>query len=243
MSGIDKAAILAWAESNPAPASAVVAAIVSVLLFVALRVFGGGNGGSGGSGGAVGVDKAASSAESAPLGPPRKLQPDELRDFTPKGVARCHAAAGVNLPRTRPHQRINALTNHWRPPRPTELSKFRGTGGAPIYIAVLGSVFDMSSHPSGPSFYGPGGPYHCFAGRCAAAALPTPCFPHLTHAPAPRGSSDATCGLGAMKLDVKEFEGMRHGDLSEEELGTAKDWVRARASSPRRTPRGDCGRV
>ena len=47
-----------------------------------------------------------------------------------------------------------------------ELAQFKGEGGRPIYVAADGLVFNMSSHEGGPAFYGPGGGYHVFAGRC-----------------------------------------------------------------------------
>lgn len=58
--------------------------------------------------------------------------------------------------------------------RVEELSIANGDDGAPIYIAVKDpysseiTVFDMSS---ASEFYGPGGPYHVFAGRNATHGL------------------------------------------------------------------------
>lgn len=43
----------------------------------------------------------------------------------------------------------------------------------PIYVAINGSVFDVSANPS---MYGPGGGYHFFAGRDAARAFVSGCF-------------------------------------------------------------------
>jgi membrane-associated progesterone receptor component len=51
---------------------------------------------------------------------------------------------------------------------PEELRKMDGTNGNPVYVAVRGVIYDVSSRAT---FYGPGGPYHIFAGRDAARAL------------------------------------------------------------------------
>ncbi|KAI5360529.1 putative cytochrome b5-like heme/steroid binding domain-containing protein [Septoria linicola] len=51
---------------------------------------------------------------------------------------------------------------------PPQLEPFNGRDGKPIYFAVKGKVFDVSS---GRNFYGPGGPYENFAGRDASRGL------------------------------------------------------------------------
>ncbi|KAI8902904.1 cytochrome b5-like heme/steroid binding domain-containing protein [Globomyces pollinis-pini] len=51
---------------------------------------------------------------------------------------------------------------------PKELSEFNGVDGKPIYLAVKGEVFDVSSQPG---FYGPGSSYENFAGRDASRGL------------------------------------------------------------------------
>ena len=74
-----------------------------------------------------------------------------------------------------------------------ELAEFNGQRGKPIHIAgrsvlhclcvfptdrrppltfaVDGIVFNMSSHPTGASFYGPGGPYGLMAGWCVCYSV------------------------------------------------------------------------
>ncbi|KAK7208441.1 hypothetical protein BZA70DRAFT_273736 [Myxozyma melibiosi] len=62
----------------------------------------------------------------------------------------------------------------------SELALYNGkTPGLPIYLAINSSVFDVSE---GRTSYGPGGPYHIFAGRDATRAFVTGCFTSdLTH--------------------------------------------------------------
>jgi predicted heme/steroid binding protein len=56
---------------------------------------------------------------------------------------------------------------------------FNGTDDSkPIYIAINGTVWDVSSNPK---TYGPGGSYHSFAGKDCARAFATNCLNHLTH--------------------------------------------------------------
>lgn len=57
---------------------------------------------------------------------------------------------------------------------PAQLSLYNGTDPAlPIYLAVNGSVFDVSANPM---IYGPGGSYNFFAGKDATRAFVTGCF-------------------------------------------------------------------
>ncbi|XP_058113997.1 probable steroid-binding protein 3 [Magnolia sinica] len=50
-----------------------------------------------------------------------------------------------------------------------QLKQFDGSDASkPIYVAVKGRVFDVST---GKSFYGPGGPYCIFSGKDASRAL------------------------------------------------------------------------
>lgn len=89
-----------------------------------------------------------------------------------------------------------------RPVRASELSVANGEDGAPIYLALKDPyaprtvVFDMSK---GADFYGPGGPYHLFAGR------------------------DATCGLAKSSLDASALDGDA-ADLSAQEQETHIQW-------------------
>ena len=54
----------------------------------------------------------------------------------------------------------------------SELEDGDGTDGAPIYVALRGRVYDVST---GTAFYGPGKPYHHFVGRDASRAFATGC--------------------------------------------------------------------
>ncbi|KAL2822378.1 heme/steroid binding domain protein [Aspergillus cavernicola] len=57
---------------------------------------------------------------------------------------------------------------------PTQLLLHDGTNPAyPIYVAVNGTIFDVSANPH---MYGPGGSYNFFAGRDATRAFVTGCF-------------------------------------------------------------------
>jgi len=55
----------------------------------------------------------------------------------------------------------------------SELEDADGTDGAPIYVALRGRVYDVSS--SKAKFYGPGKPYNHFVGRDASRAFATGC--------------------------------------------------------------------
>ncbi|CAL5867013.1 uncharacterized protein PFLUO_LOCUS1225 [Penicillium psychrofluorescens] len=57
---------------------------------------------------------------------------------------------------------------------PPQLSLYNGSDRTlPIYLAVNGTVFDVSANPV---VYGPGGSYNFFAGRDATRAFVTGCF-------------------------------------------------------------------
>ena len=79
-----------------------------------------------------------------------------------------------------------------------------GKGTAPVYLAVKGKVYDVTS---GRNFYGPGGPYENFAGR------------------------DATRGLACQSFDeemlTKNLDGPLDEckDLTAEQLDNLNGWV------------------
>ncbi|KAF5829004.1 cytochrome b5-like heme/steroid binding domain-containing protein [Dunaliella salina] len=79
-----------------------------------------------------------------------------------------------------------------------ELQKYNGEEGRPVYVSVQRTVYDMSS---GATFYGPGGPYHIFAGHECSRAL------------------------AKMKIDESELNDNIE-DCSEKERQTLQDWVR-----------------
>lgn len=83
------------------------------------------------------------------------------------------------VPRYVKHRLFDPSPEHFRL-NEHELSQFDGEDPTkPIYVAVDGMVFDVSSRPD---TYGPIGAYHFFSGRDAARAFATGCFrTDLTH--------------------------------------------------------------
>uniref|UniRef100_A0A7N0V5G7 Cytochrome b5 heme-binding domain-containing protein n=1 Tax=Kalanchoe fedtschenkoi TaxID=63787 RepID=A0A7N0V5G7_KALFE len=80
-----------------------------------------------------------------------------------------------------------------------QLREFDGSDlSKPIYLAVKGRIFDVTS---GKSFYGPGGAYEMFAGKDASRAL----------AKMSKNEEDV----------VADIEG-----LSNKEMGVLSDWER-----------------
>lgn len=73
----------------------------------------------------------------------------------------------------------------------------------PVYLAVRGRVFDVTS---GRNFYGPGGPYENFAGRDASRGLAL-------------GSFDEAMLTKDLKGPLDKLE-----DLGPEEMGALRDW-------------------
>ena len=73
----------------------------------------------------------------------------------------------------------------------------------PVYLAVRGKVFDVTS---GKNFYGPGGPYENFAGRDASRGL--------------------ACGSFDEDMLTKDLYGPLDdlGGLGQEEMQAMQDW-------------------
>lgn len=79
-----------------------------------------------------------------------------------------------------------------------ELSLYVGKDNSPIYIALRGMVYDVTS---GAAFYGPEGGYAMFAGR------------------------DASKCLAKMSFETQELNKQDLSDLTEEENKTLNDWI------------------
>jgi predicted heme/steroid binding protein len=82
----------------------------------------------------------------------------------------------------------------------SQLNQYKGLDGRPIYLACNGVVFDMSSHESGPTFYGKGGPYEIFSG------------------------ADASVGLALMSTDPSTWTKSLVTELSASEMDVMRDW-------------------
>ena len=76
---------------------------------------------------------------------------------------------------------------------PSELKPFNGENNSPVYLAVRGQVFDVTS---GRNFYGPGGPYENFAGRDATRGLACGSFDEDMLTKDLQGPLDDLKGLG-----------------------------------------------
>ncbi|KAI4753438.1 cytochrome b5 [Aureobasidium sp. EXF-3400] len=86
---------------------------------------------------------------------------------------------------------------------PPELEPYNGRNNMPVYLAVRGRVFDVTS---GRNFYGPGGPYANFAGRDASRGL--------------------ACGSFDEDMLTKDLNGPLDtlSDLGEEEMEAMRGW-------------------
>lgn len=86
---------------------------------------------------------------------------------------------------------------------PPQLLPYNGLNGMPVYLAVRGKIFDVTS---GRNFYGPGGPYQNFAGRDASRGLAC-------------GSFDAEMLTENLNGPLDKLE-----DLGGEEMEALKGW-------------------
>ncbi|KAK1087955.1 Dihydrodipicolinate synthase [Friedmanniomyces endolithicus] len=86
---------------------------------------------------------------------------------------------------------------------PPQLMPFNGQDNQPVYLAVRGRIFDVTS---GRNFYGPGGPYANFAGQDASRGL--------------------ACGSFDEEMLTEDLKGPldRLEDLGGEEMEALKGW-------------------
>ncbi|MCJ1455331.1 hypothetical protein MMC28_005685 [Mycoblastus sanguinarius] len=87
---------------------------------------------------------------------------------------------------------------------PTELKPYNGEKDQPVYLAVRGQVFDVTT---GRNFYGPGGPYENFAGRDASRGLACGSFDEDMLTKDLHGPLDDLSGLGQEEMHaLKDWE-------------------------------------
>ena len=82
---------------------------------------------------------------------------------------------------------------------PPELKPYNGENDMPVYLAVRGKVFDVTT---GRNFYGPGGPYENFAGRDATRGLACGSFDDDMLTKDLQGPLDYLEGLGKDELQA-----------------------------------------
>ncbi|XP_076461981.1 neuferricin-like [Babylonia areolata] len=86
-----------------------------------------------------------------------------------------------------------------------ELSKYTGQSGGPVYLAVLGNVFDVTR---GKKHYGPGGGYSFFSGRDGSRAFVSGDFTE-------QGLTDDVSGFTTAEvLTLEEWEGFYRRDYT-----------------------------
>lgn len=120
---------------------------------------------------------------------------------------------------------------------PAELATFDGTDPEkPIYLAINGSVYDVSSNAR---TYGPGGSYRFFAGADAARSYVTGCFAE-DRTPDLRGVEDMYLPLDDAAVDA-HFSASELAELKAKERAEARDkvheallhWVKFFENSPK----------
>ncbi|KAI1471204.1 cytochrome b5 [Daldinia caldariorum] len=120
---------------------------------------------------------------------------------------------------------------------PAELAQYDGTDESkPIYLAINGSIFDVSSNRR---TYGPGGSYRFFAGADAARSYVTGCFAE-DRTPDMRGVEEMFLPLDDPVVDA-HFSPEELAALKEKELEEARNkvhegllhWVRFFENSPK----------
>lgn len=82
---------------------------------------------------------------------------------------------------------------------PPTLKPYNGENNMPVYLAVRGRIFDVSS---GRNFYGPGGPYENFAGRDASRGLACGSFDEDMLTKDLEGPLDDLKGLGSDEMEA-----------------------------------------
>ncbi|KAF8850893.1 cytochrome b5 [Acephala macrosclerotiorum] len=82
---------------------------------------------------------------------------------------------------------------------PPTLLPFNGENNMPVYLAVRGRVFDVTS---GRNFYGPGGPYANFAGRDASRGLACGSFDEEMLTKDLQAPLDTLEGLGGEEMEA-----------------------------------------
>ncbi|KAF2236824.1 cytochrome b5 [Viridothelium virens] len=140
----------------------------------------------------------------APISPPAA---EALPVFTPINLVLLSLLAFLIYTRIRPKPPI--VLPKAPPPTvfrvftPPELLPYNGTNHMPVYLAVRGKIFDVTS---GRNFYGPGGPYENFAGRDASRGL--------------------ACGSFDEEMLTKDLEGPLDTlqDLGPEEMEALQGW-------------------
>ncbi|KAF2845932.1 cytochrome b5 [Plenodomus tracheiphilus IPT5] len=133
----------------------------------------------------------------------------------------------------------------------TQLATFNGADPTkPIYLALNGTIYDVSSSPS---TYGPGGSYHVFAGKDAARAFITGCFaedavPDLrgvewTYMPIdPEEKDSATPDDIAKAKTRKQLTSAERKNRQAQELRAARKQVREGLENWHKLFRGDKGK-